>query len=208
MELITDAGSISREVGAGERDGEPTRVIWARREYAAGIDEVWDALTNPERLPRWFVPVTGDLSVGGRYQFEGNAAGEVLACQRPERAALTWEFGGEVSWLNLRLIEVPGGTQLELEHVAHVDPARWSEYGPGATGVGWDLSFLGLANHLAGRPDFTEAEVAEFHTTPEGRTFIERSSAAWADASAAAGEDRAQAQAAGERTTAFYTGTG
>ena len=33
----------------------------------AAIDDVWDACTNPERIPRWFLPVSGDLRLGGRY---------------------------------------------------------------------------------------------------------------------------------------------
>ena len=44
----------------------------------------------PERIPRWFLPVSGDLRLGGRYQLEGNAGGEVLevlATARPGRPA-------------------------------------------------------------------------------------------------------------------------
>jgi uncharacterized protein YndB with AHSA1/START domain len=208
MDGTLEAKAIEREVRSEERQGAPARVVVAQREFAAPIEDVWDAVTNPERLPRWFLPVTGDLSVGGRYQFVGNAGGEVLACERPDRAELTWEYGGEVSWLELRLSEVPGGTRLHLEHVAHVTPERWTEFGPGAVGVGWDLSIVGLGHHLAGGPDFTEVEKAEFHTTAEGRSFIETSSAAWSEAAIEGGDERAAATAAGERTAAAYTGTG
>ena len=48
--------------------------------YAAAVGDVWDACTNPERIPRWFVPVSGDLRLGGRYQIEGNASGTIERC--------------------------------------------------------------------------------------------------------------------------------
>lgn len=206
MDFSTQFAAVRRSVRAGERDGQPTRAVVASQEYPSGIDEVWDAVTNPERLPRWFLPVTGELTVGGRYQFEGNAGGEVLACEKPERASLTWEFGGEVTWLELRLIDLGDRTQLVLEHIAHLDPERWVQFGPGAVGVGWDLSFLGLSNHLAGGPDVQPEADVELLGTAGGREFIVASSAAWATASVEAGEDPTVARAAEERTTAFYTG--
>ena len=64
---------------------------------------MWDACTNPERIPRWFLPVTGDLKVGGRYQLEGNAAGDDRTMRPAHGFDATWEFGGEVSWIELRL---------------------------------------------------------------------------------------------------------
>src|SRR5690606_21550027 len=113
------------------------------------VDDLWDACTNPERLPRWFLPVTGDLQVGGRYQLEGQAGGTIERCDPPRSFAATWEFGGEVSWIEVTLAAAGDGTRFTLEHVAHVDDERWLEYGPGAVGVGWDLALHGLAQHVA-----------------------------------------------------------
>src|SRR5690348_9465302 len=70
--MITDpvasAGLVPREVRSGTRDGAPTKIAIARRTYATDQADLWDALTNIERIPRWFLPVTGELKVGGRYQ--------------------------------------------------------------------------------------------------------------------------------------------
>ena len=44
---------------------------------------LWDACTNAERIPRWFLPVSGDLRLGGRYQLEGNAGGTIERCDPP-----------------------------------------------------------------------------------------------------------------------------
>ena len=72
---IAAAGLVAREIRTGERDGGATKVLVARRTYRAERADVWDALTSKERLPRWFQPVSGDLEVGGRYQFEAQAGG-------------------------------------------------------------------------------------------------------------------------------------
>ena len=135
--------------------GEGT-TIRLRRTYDASIDDVWDALTNPERIGRWFLPVSGDYRVGGRYQFEGNAGGEIVECDRPNRLKVTWVYGEATSDADVSEIEVrlsPAGveaTVFELEHTAVVPGDRWAEYGPGAVGVGWDMGLLGLELHLRG----------------------------------------------------------
>src|SRR3954454_3651920 len=151
--MITDppttAGLRTREVRGGTRDGAPTKIAIARRTYRTDQDDLWDALTNAERIPRWFLPVSGELREGGRYQLEGNAGGLIERCDPPEAFAVTWEWGPMLSWLTVTLSPTDGGTELELAHEAPVDPERWSQYGPGAVGVGWDLGLIGLELHLA-----------------------------------------------------------
>ncbi len=148
--------AVQRSLGLEEREGRDTRVITAGQTYDAEIADVWDAITNAERIPRWFLPISGDLRLGGRYQLEGNASGTILRCDAPELLGVTWEYGGEVSWVDVRLSAAEsGGTTLELRHVAHVDDARWAEFGPGAVGIGWDMTLLGLAQHLSGAPAVT-----------------------------------------------------
>ena len=55
------------------------------------------------RIPLWFLPVTGDLRLGGRFQVEGNAGGVVERCDPPRSFAATWECGESTSWLEVRL---------------------------------------------------------------------------------------------------------
>ena len=206
MTVADLVGAVQRRVETVQRDGRDARIAIARRTYDAAIDDVWDALTNPERIPRWFLPVTGDLRVGGRYQLQGNAGGTVERCDRPHRVGLTWEFGGDVTWLELRLSEAAGGTVLELAHTAYVDPERWTEFGPGAVGVGWDLSLYGLGEHLRTAASLDPAEVEAWSVSPEGIEFITGASDGWAVAAIADGDDPDAAGAAAARTTAFYTG--
>jgi uncharacterized protein YndB with AHSA1/START domain len=199
-------GAVTRSVEERERDGKPVRVVIASRRYDTGIDDLWEALTSPERLPRWFMPVSGELKLGGRYQIQGNAGGTVAECAPPRRLALTWEFGAQVSWVTVDLVaEGDGATRLTLEHMAPIDP-HWETYGSGAVGVGWDLSLMGLARHVASGQPRNQPEVEAWLASDEGKTYIRGCAAGWAEAEAAGGEDPAKAQARAQATAKFYTG--
>src|SRR5689334_14709983 len=100
---LDQVGAVSRALESTERDGAPARVLSATRTYPAPAADVWDALTDPDRIARWFLPVSGDLRLGGRYQLEGNAGGTVETCDPPHSLALTWEFAGDVSWVAVTL---------------------------------------------------------------------------------------------------------
>ncbi|MFS0703979.1 SRPBCC family protein, partial [Cellulomonas sp. 179-A 9B4 NHS] len=206
IDALEQVGLVTRVVRTGERDGRPTKVAEARRVYRADVDDVWDAVTSAERLPRWFMPVSGDLRVGGRYQLEGNAGGTVEACERPDRLAVTWEYGGEIGWVEVHLAPADGGTELRLLHEAHVDPAFWEQFGPGAVGVGWDLALWGLALHLESGASVDPAEAEAWSVGPEGQAFITSAATGWAAAAVGDGEDADAARRAGARTIAFYTG--
>jgi len=197
--------AVERSLSAEERDGRPARAVILAHTLAVSVEDVWAAATDPNRLSRWFLPISGDLRPGGRYQLEGNAGGVINACERPAHLALTWEFGGDVSWVEVRLAEDGADrARLTLAHAAPL-PEGEDEYGPGATGVGWDLSLLGLAIYLAA-PDEAGLDEEAFAASPEGRAFIAGSSGAWGAAAVASGVAPAAARAAATRTTAFYTG--
>jgi uncharacterized protein YndB with AHSA1/START domain len=198
--------AVTRTVVLRERDGQPARVVVASRDYDTTPDDLWDALTSAERIPRWFLPITGDLRLGGRYQLQGNAGGTITGCEPPKKLALTWEFGGMLSWVELRLQPLARGTRLELEHVAHVPDELWAQYGPGAVGVGWDLGLHGLAVHISTGAAMNPAEGMAWLGSPDGKVFVRGSSEAWGRASAAGGTDAEAATAAAARTTAAYTG--
>jgi uncharacterized protein YndB with AHSA1/START domain len=201
--------AVERTIGDRVLEAGTARALTASQVYDAQLEELWSACTSAERIPRWFLPISGDLRAGGRYQLEGNASGTIERCDPPRSFAATWEYGGEVTWIEVRLEpEGDGRTRFTLEHVAHVDDDRWLQYGPGAVGVGWDLALMGLGLHLATGVANDPAESAAWMGSPEGIEFITRSSRLWADASIATGTDAIEARAAQERTTAFYTGTG
>ena len=202
-------GAVTRELSTREVNGATARVVTASRTYATTQDDLWDAITSAERIPRWFLPVSGDLRVGGRYQLEGNAAGTVERCDPPNSFASTWEYGGDVTWIELRLSrEADGRTRFELAHIARVDDERWAQFGPGAVGVGWDLSILGLAAHLETGSSVAPEAARDWTGSENYRDYVDASSRGWREASQVYGTDPGAATEAADRTTAFYTGSG
>lgn len=207
MDVLRLIGAVSRELTSTTRDGKPARVLVATRSYHTTPDDLWDALTNQGRIPRWFLPISGELRLGGRYQLEGNAGGEILHCEPPSRLLVTWEMQGGVSWVELTLRPDGSKTQLRLAHTAHVPEEFWDRFGPGATGVGWDGALLGLGLHLETPSEALDPRQAlVWMQSEEGKHFNTTSSEAWAVASIAAGTPEAAAREAAARTTAFYTG--
>src|SRR5215210_5060632 len=69
----TELPGTFREVGRRRIAAGDARSAILRRTYDAPIDDVWSACTEPERLNRWFLPVSGDLRPGGSFSLQGNA---------------------------------------------------------------------------------------------------------------------------------------
>jgi uncharacterized protein YndB with AHSA1/START domain len=206
FDLSAHLGLMRREVRNLEKDGQPAKAVVASRLYDTTPADLWDALTRPDRIRRWFAPVTGELVLGGRFQVENNAGGTITDCIPEQRFAGTWEFGGGVSWIEVSLIPEAEGTRLELVHSAPISP-HWDQFGPGAVGVGWDLGFMGLSRHYAEPEADVPAETVEgWYATQEYKNFVRTTSSDWGRADIAAGEGSAQALKAAEATRAFYSG--
>lgn len=206
IDIDHQINAVRRTVGTTTLDAGEARVITVSQTYDTDVKDLWDACTTAERISRWAMPITGDLEVGGRYQLEGNAGGQVLSCEPPTTFSATWEYGTEASWITLRLTEEgPERTRFQLEHVAHVTDELWAQFGPGAVGVGWDSLLLGLALHHTGAPGMDRAEAATWSVSDEGRRFMTGSSDCWYEAAVAGGDDPQAARAAADRTTEAYT---
>jgi uncharacterized protein YndB with AHSA1/START domain len=205
---VAAAADTTRWVETIEKDGKPAKVVVVRRTYPTSLDDLWDAVTSIERIPRWFAPVTGDLMLGGRYQIEGNASGEVLSCEPPRRFEITWVYDGEVSWVTVELTGEPDGDEatLELRHTAHPPEEFWDRFGPGAVGVGWDLGLVGLALHIDSGESVDPTEVESWSMSPAGKAFLAAASQGWADAAVADGEDPETARRRAATVAAFYSG--
>ncbi|HEY8471098.1 MAG TPA: SRPBCC family protein [Natronosporangium sp.] len=209
-DIINELTGVHREVGTGRIPAGEGKAVKLRRTYDAPIEDVWEAITTAERISRWFLPISGDLQLGGKYQLEGNAGGEILACDKPTFLKVTWVFGENPSETDISEVEVRlqrgerDTTVLELTHTAVVPDDRWNQFGPGAVGVGWDGVVAGLALYLKGHLVEDPAVKEQFPFTPEGREFYTKSSKAWAEAFRAAGATAEQAATAEQNTTAFY----
>lgn len=153
------------------RDGEDYLVL--HRTFPAPVEDVWAAITEPERLGRWFGSWSGDPSTGEvrvRWDFEDEIAEEAYAidvCEPPHRLRVHNLSADptQVWTLDMRLREVAGRTVLDFAQVMN-DALPVTDVGPGweyyldrlvdsvrtgqVSGVGWD-GYLDLA------PEYAEA---------------------------------------------------
>jgi uncharacterized protein YndB with AHSA1/START domain len=167
-----------RRIGAGE-----ARVAVIRRRYAAPVDDVWNACTVPDRLDRWFLPVSGDLRAGGTFALAGNAGGEIRRCEPPHRLSLTWVYGDRpVDEVELTLTPDGDGTLLELEHATVLGEVEYEGTLVdviAGVGAGWELPLHNaLPAYLRGElPDRPAVEWFEFDESVQEAD--RRSAAAW-----------------------------
>lgn len=60
--------------------------------FDTGIEDLWGAVTEPERLAQWYGEVDGELAPGGEFRVHitlgGPRIGRVEACEPPERLLL------------------------------------------------------------------------------------------------------------------------
>jgi uncharacterized protein YndB with AHSA1/START domain len=110
--------SVNGADGRLERQGDQLLIRFERR-YPRPVTEVWDAITNPERIAQWWLPFDADITLelepGGDYVMRGR-----------DDAAPT------LSWKVLR-VEAP-----HLFEHTHVEPGivvTWqlAEHGSGCT---------------------------------------------------------------------------
>jgi uncharacterized protein YndB with AHSA1/START domain len=195
-DLITELNRTRRGVAAGDLQGGSAHVVALHRELRAPVADVWDACTDPDRVRRWFLPLSGDLRPGGTFQLEGNAGGTITTCEPPHRLELTWEFGDATpSRVSLDLTAADDGiTELLLRHTVP-DDEQWAQFGPGAVGVGWDAPLIALAMLLDGESPHVE------QFTP---ALMRQSAAEWGAAHQAGGANPGVARDAAAHTSNFY----
>ena len=186
IDIVRELQAIHRSVArvpAG--DSENVSVV-LRRVYPADAADVWDAVTDPDRLKRWFFPISGELKEGGAFQLEGNAGGDILTCDPPQHLRIT--FGGPASVVDLRLTADGADTTLELEHTV---PIAMAGSGAGAlfVGPGWDGGLLALGLYLRGE---VAADPVAAANSPEGVEFAKQSTETWAEVVAASGTATAE----------------
>ena len=97
-----------------------------RRSWPDPIEDVWSALTEPDRLARWIGTYDGARGAGGAGTFtmtheEGEHAGEqmtILACEPPRRLVVEWVQQDADAWrVDLDLWTEDGRTFLTFVQV-------------------------------------------------------------------------------------------
>lgn len=130
------AGEINEVIRRITTSGDSHQVV-LERAFDTEAADLWDACTSPERLSRWFEPVRGDLVLGGRYTLTTSGTeGDILRCEPGRHLAITWEYQGDVSRVDVDLIPAAKErTVLRVTH--HVPPGdHWETYGPAAAAWG------------------------------------------------------------------------
>jgi uncharacterized protein YndB with AHSA1/START domain len=114
--------------------------------YDTYPDDLWEAITTPDRLARWMAVYRGEFRLGGHWQAmrldgEVYCDGEVTSCERPVGFTTTWTVVGEQPTIVTVQLEPEGSrTRLRLRH-EHVTRLE--------TGAGWHAYLEGLTGHLA-----------------------------------------------------------
>jgi uncharacterized protein YndB with AHSA1/START domain len=132
-----------------EVDGRGT--VHVEDVYDTGIEDLWAAVTEPQRLKRWLAEVSGDLRVGGtfaaRFTSSWEGPGRVDVCDRPHRLLLTMQPGtDEEMEIEALLTAEAEGTRLVVEERG---------FPPGVApdhGAGWQAHLEDLRAYLEGRP--------------------------------------------------------
>jgi uncharacterized protein YndB with AHSA1/START domain len=119
-----------------ERDG--LLVLVQTRTFDAPVEDVWAAVTEPDRLARWIGTWTGDPASGSvqfRMLFEEGHEGDpmtIRVCEPPHRLHVTSRVGDQ-EWL----------LELDLSHADGVTTLTFSQPGiapeqVGDVGAGWE----------------------------------------------------------------------
>ncbi|HET7387407.1 MAG TPA: SRPBCC family protein [Nocardioidaceae bacterium] len=141
-----------------EADG--AGVVRIENRYDTDIDDLWSAITDPERLARWYGHVEGDLREGGEFRVhiapaEIEGTGRVHECDPPRRLRVTTREtdesahgGGDEPFDEIAEATLtPDGDQTVLViEIRGLPLQKLAAYG-----AGWQMHAEALAAYLAGR---------------------------------------------------------
>lgn len=148
--MTSNSGAGDRILGTLRSAGGKGAVRMEDR-FDTRIDDLWQAVTDPQRLGRWLGEVTGDLRPGGEFhrRFYASGAegtGRVDACEPPRHLLLTMSPGE------------PGEQVIEVTLTADGDQTILVAEERGmpldllaAYGAGIQVHVEDLAAHIAGR---------------------------------------------------------
>src|SRR4051794_4380594 len=130
---------------------------WVEREtmVEASPEEVWEALTDEDRLEEWLAPDVeldpvegGEIAVGNG---EERRTGTVETLEESERFAFTWSRPGECeSFVEFTIEALPGGSRVTVVETPINSAATNTAAGSTAIAAGgWDLRLARLHRSLS-----------------------------------------------------------
>ena len=155
--MTTNARSSDRILGSlGSANGKG--VVRIEDRYATDIDDLWSAITEPDRLARWWGKVDGDLRAGGEFHLvvEWEGTGHVDVCEPPHRLQVTiresdesYRQGQGVPPFDSKIQATltPAGDQTDLVIEVRGMPLDKIAF----YGTGWQIHAENLAIYLSGQ---------------------------------------------------------
>ena len=147
--MTDEAAAHSRPVGALRRSADGRGTVRVEDTYRTGVQDLWAAVTEPDRLARWIADVDGELRIGGRFTARFTSGwsgpGRVDVCEPPRRLLLTMSPGQpDETVIEARLTPTGHRTHLVVEERGlPLDDLPFH-------GAGWQVHLEDLAAHLHG----------------------------------------------------------
>ena len=139
-------GSLRAEDGMG--------IARMEDRFDTAIDDLWSALTDPQRLGRWYGQVEGDLRLGGEFHVrhaDGERTGRVEACESPQRLLVTLRDADPQPGQPKETVIEAQLTAVGDQTILVVEDRGLPVHLLAAYGAGVQIHLEHLADHIAGR---------------------------------------------------------
>ena len=134
-------GELREENGMG--------VVRVEDVFATSIDDLWSAITEPDRLAHWIADVSGDLRAGGEFRATFTSGwtgtGVVDVCSAPAHLRVRTQQPGEsATVIEAQLSAEGSGTRLVIEERG-LPLKAYADHG-----AGWQAHVEDLRAHIDG----------------------------------------------------------
>jgi uncharacterized protein YndB with AHSA1/START domain len=149
-----------RILGSLRSTPEGAGLVRMEDRFDTTVDDLWSALTDPDRLRRWYGEVSGDLRLGGQFRqhipsADIDATGRIDVCEPPRRLVLTSRETDEsyrrgngappYDQVVEATVRADGDHSVLVIEVHGMPLDKVAFYG-----VGWQINVENLGAHLAG----------------------------------------------------------
>jgi len=153
-------------LGSMRRIDEQHGAVRVEHVYDTDLDDLWSAITEPERLARWVATVEGDLRLGGtiqaRFTSSWEGPGRIDVCDAPNHLVLTMEPGTDEEAVIEAVLTAEGErTRLVVEERGLPLNVLYQH------GAGWQAHVEDLGHYLAGGESTWRARWQELAPTYE-----------------------------------------
>jgi uncharacterized protein YndB with AHSA1/START domain len=147
---MTSGSRAGTRVMGSVRSADGKGVVRMEDRFDTDIEDLWSALTKPERLARWIGEVEGDLRLGGefraRFTSTWEGPGRVDVCGPPHRLLVTMSPGQDDETVIEAWLVADGDKTVLVAEERGLPLDKLAAYG-----AGWQAHVEDLGSYLAGR---------------------------------------------------------